>query len=73
MKKNDWILIGVVLGVAVIFALIQFLIPSDTNASIQITTDGTVFGEYKLVEDTEIPIIEAASLTLKRFLSRSIA
>lgn len=65
MKKNDWILIGVILGIAAIFGLVQILMPSDSNANIQITVDGSEFAEYKLTDNIEVAINETNVLVIE--------
>lgn len=65
MKRNDWILIGIVLGIALLFGGMQFFKNTDADAIVQVTVDGKVYGEYPLDENTEIPIGETNYLSIK--------
>lgn len=56
MKKNDWILLGVICTAAGIFFLWHFLQPSPKSAEIQITVNGSLMGTYSLWEEQEIAI-----------------
>lgn len=56
MKRNDWILAGIVILIAAIFLMIHNMIPSNSNAMIKITIDGDLYGSYSLYEDQTIDI-----------------
>lgn len=56
MKKRDWLLIGGILLLAAgLFVFLQ-MYRGRTGASIRITVDGTLYGEYSLTEEQEIEI-----------------
>lgn len=54
MKKNDWILISIVLLIAVAGFGVQLLLPSDAPESVVITVDGISKGRYSLYEGRTI-------------------
>lgn len=56
MKKNDWILLGVICAAAGFLFLWRFLQPSPKSAEIEIKVDGNLQGTYSLWEDQEITI-----------------
>ena len=56
MKKNDWILLGVICAAAGFLFLWRFLQPSPESAEIEIKVDGSLQGTYSLWEDQEIAI-----------------
>ena len=65
MKRNDWILIGIIVGMAALFGMIQFLRPDSTDGMVRITVDGEVYGEYPLADDLDIQINETNHLSIK--------
>lgn len=65
MKKNDYILIGIILLVAgVLFLLFGRNLNKDAGV-VQITVDGKVRGEYRLSSDQEIDIDGTNKLIIK--------
>ena len=65
MKKNDYILIAVILLAAgVIFGAYSF-IHRDQGAVVQISIDGEVVEEYSLEEEQTIPINDTNTLVIK--------
>lgn len=65
MKRNDWILIGIVIGIALLFGGMQFFKPADAVGIVQVTVDGEVYGEYPLDQDIEIPIGKTNVLSIE--------
>lgn len=57
MKRNDLILIGTLLGIAVILFLAMFLIKQNTvNGEAVVLIEGKEYGRYPLAQDTDIEI-----------------
>ena len=57
MKRNDLILIGTLLGIAVILFLAMFLIKQNTvNGEAVVLIEGKEYGRYPLAQDTDIDI-----------------
>ena len=56
MRKNDWILAGGVLVIALAFYLINRFVIQSSGASVTVTVDGDVYGTYSLAEAQEIDI-----------------
>lgn len=56
MKKNDFVLIGLVLLTAIAVMSYQYLKKDPGNQSIQITVDGQNYGTYNLEENQTIDI-----------------
>ena len=56
MKKRDWILIGRVLGLALVCFLARVCMPDTKDKIVQITVDGELFAEYSLEENTTVDI-----------------
>ncbi len=56
MKKNDFILIGVILLLAVSFMGYHFLKGKDESAQVVITVDGDAYGTYDLAADQTVDI-----------------
>lgn len=51
MKKNDWILIAVILCISGAFFGWHFLKPGEENAVVEISVNGELFAEYPLDEE----------------------
>ena len=58
MKKNDVILGGGMLIVALVLFLVMYLTRNEAGNQIQITVDGTVYGTYSLEKDQVIEVKE---------------
>jgi len=57
MKKNDWILVGALLGIAVVLFLAMFLIKQNTvNGEAVVLIEGKEYGRYPLAQDVEVEI-----------------
>jgi len=57
MKKNDWILIGTLLGIALVLFLAMFFIKQNTvNGEAVVLIEGEEYGRYPLSRDTVIEI-----------------
>lgn len=65
MKRNDWILIGIVVVIALLFGGMQFFKSVDVDGIVQVTVDGEMYGEYSLDENTDIPIDDTNYLSIK--------
>lgn len=64
MKKNDWILAGAVIAVALI-AFVGYMIFQKDGNMVQIMVDGKEFGIYSLAEDQVIEINGTNTLEIK--------
>ena len=58
MKRNDWKLMGLILGIAVLFIIGRFVMGQENGSYMRISVDGTEFGTYLLSQDQEITIYE---------------
>jgi len=56
MKKNDWILLGIVLCVAVVFYVVRIFSADKSPGYVKVSIDGRTAGTYDLSEDQEIEI-----------------
>ena len=56
MKKNDWILLGIVFAVAACFFGIWLLKPESEKKQVEVTVDKKFYGTYRLDEDQTIDI-----------------
>ena len=56
MKKNDWILAGVIVVSAVAILLFQFTRGDSGAGEVTVTVDGELFGTYSLAEDQSVDI-----------------
>lgn len=65
MKKNDWILVGIVLLAAGGIFLFQFLKPDTEKKQVVITVDKELYGTYDLNEDQKINIAGTNVLEIK--------
>lgn len=65
MKKNDWILVAVILVVAGIGFLIYTSFAKQTAGIVKVTVDGELFGTYSLEKEQEIEINNTNRLILK--------
>lgn len=64
MKKNDWILVAVIVLVSGLFFGIHFLRPQQ-GGMVEVQVEGAEFGSWPLSEDAEIPIGESNRLCIK--------
>ena len=55
-KRNDLILVGVIIAAALIFAVIRLCGKKEEAVSLEIYKDGELWGTYSLAEDQEIGI-----------------
>lgn len=60
MKKNDWILIGVIICISAVFFGWHFLKPEAETAVVEISVDGDVLAEYPL-ENKQAQVVEIGS------------
>ena len=56
MKKNDWILAGVIVVAAAAILLFQFTRGDSGAGEVTVTADGETFGIYSLAEDQTVDI-----------------
>lgn len=57
MKRNDWILIGTLLGIAVLLFLAMFFIKQNTvNGEAVVLIEGEEYGRYPLSKDCVVEI-----------------
>ncbi len=65
MKKNDFILLGIILIVAALgFGVYAFFSQKDVGM-VTVTVDGTVYGTYSLKKEQEIKIQDTNILIIK--------
>ena len=65
MKRNDWILITVVLAVSAIFLGIHVFRPQQKDGMAEVTIDGEVFGSWPLSEDRTVEIGDGNRLVIE--------
>ena len=65
MKKNDWILVAVILVLAGVGFLIYTSFGKQTAGFVKITVDGEVYGTYSLEKEQEIKINDTNYLMIK--------
>lgn len=65
MKRNDWILIAVVLAVSAIFLGIHFFHPQQKYGMAEVTIDGEVYGSWPLSEDRTVEIGDGNRLVIR--------
>lgn len=65
MKRNDWILIAVVLIIAVLFLMIHLRVNERGDGVIEIQVDGEVYGRYSLADDQIVNIGETNRLEIR--------
>lgn len=65
MKRNDWILVAVILVLAGIGFLIYLNFGKQTAGLVKVTVDGKLFGTYSLEKEQEIKINEMNCLIIK--------
>ena len=65
MKKNDWILVGIVLVIALACYLINSFVIHSSGASVTVTVNGEVYGTYALSEEQEIDINGTNHLSIR--------
>lgn len=58
MKKNDVVLGGGILAIALVLFLVMHLTRNEAGNQIQITVDGNVYGTYSLAKDQVIEVKE---------------
>lgn len=57
-RKKDFILIGIIVATAAVSALLLMFTQGDPGATVRITIDGALYGEYSLSEEQSISIDE---------------
>ena len=65
MKKNDWILVAVILVLAGIGFLIFTSFGRQTAGIVKVTVDGEVFGTYSLIKEQEVEINDTNRLIIE--------
>ena len=65
MKKNDWILVAVILVLAGIGFLIYTNLGRQSAGIVNVTVDGELFGTYSLEKEQEIEINDTNHLMIK--------
>ena len=53
-KKNDWILLGIVLGAAFVIFAVRYFTGNADAGYVEVRVDGEVTGTYDLAKDQEI-------------------
>ena len=65
MKKNDWILVAVILVLAGVGFLIYTNLGRQVAGIVKVTVDGELFGTYSLEKEQEIKINDTNYLLIK--------
>ena len=65
MKKNDWILVAVILVLAGIGIIVYSNLGRQTAGIVKVTVDGEFFGTYSLRKEQEIKINDTNHLLIK--------
>jgi hypothetical protein len=65
MKKNDWILVAVILVLAGVGFLIYTNLGRQTAGIVKVTVDGDLFGTYSLKKEQEIKINDTNRMIIK--------
>ena len=65
MKKNDWILVVVILVLAGVGFLIYTSFGKQTAGIVKVTVDGELFGIYSLEKEQEIKINDTNRMIIK--------
>ena len=65
MKKNDWILVAVILVLAGIGFFIYISLGRQSAGIVKVTVDGELFGTYSLEKEYEIKINNTNHLMIK--------
>ena len=65
MKKNDWILVAVILVLAGIGFVIYTCLGKQTAGIVKVTVDGELYGTYSLEKEQEIKINDTNYLVIK--------
>lgn len=65
MKKNDWIMIAVIVTIAAVFMGFHFLSKSTGNGQVEIRVDGEIYGTYPLSKEQTIEINDTNRLEIK--------
>lgn len=65
MKKNDWILVAVILILAGVGFLIYTNLGRQTAGIVKVTVDGDLFGTYSLKKEQEIKINDTNRMIIK--------
>lgn len=72
MKKNDWILIVIVVVIAAAFLGFHFLGKEKGNGVVEVQVDGEVYGSYSLEKEWEIEINDTNRLEITNGTARII-
>ena len=65
MKKNDWILIGSVFAVALLFFALHSVMGREQSGRVVIRVDDKIYGTYDLSRDQTIRIDDSNTLAIK--------
>lgn len=65
MKKKDWLLIIVIVGLAGIFWAGRMILSESGNEVVQVTVDGKTYGTYNLSENQIVDINGTNTLTIE--------
>lgn len=63
LKKKDFVFLGILLLIALVFLLWFLLGYRKAGSSVEITVDGELYGTFSLDEDREVPIRVNGSVT----------
>lgn len=65
MKKNDWIMVAVVLGIAAVFMGFHFFGKKNGNGMAEVQVDGEIYGTYPLDVEQTLDINDTNRLEVK--------
>ena len=65
MKKKDFLLIGIILIIALVFWFVVDLMSTEAGGRLRISVDNETFGTYELSEDQEILIGDTNTCQIK--------
>ncbi len=72
MKKNDWIMIAAVVGIAAVFMGFHFFGKEKGDGTAEVQIDGKVYGMYPLQEDVTIEIGDTNRIEIKNGTARML-
>lgn len=64
MKKNDWIMVAVVIVIAAVFMGVQFFGKNSGSGRVEVQVDGVVYGSYPLYREQKVDINDTNRLTI---------
>lgn len=62
LKRNDWILVGIIIGVTLLCVIFHVLVGGKGAGSVTVKVAGKIEGVYSLAEDREIKINNGSNI-----------